>query len=117
MADSAPKHFTPRLDSSVGDGLTREVAHFVLSTVLTAIPPDVVGLAKKSILDGFGLALAGSVAPSADIVQKYLKRLGGAGNGVIIGTDQKTAARFAAFANGVGIHADDFDDTQLAIAE
>ena len=26
-------------------------------------------------------------------------------------------ARFAAFANGVGIHADDYDDTQLAVAK
>ena len=26
-------------------------------------------------------------------------------------------ARFAAFVNGIGIHADDYDDTQLAVAE
>src|SRR5260370_38307279 len=29
----------------------------------------------------------------------------------------KAAAGFAAFANGVSIHADDFDDTQLAVAK
>jgi hypothetical protein len=29
----------------------------------------------------------------------------------------KIAPRFAAFANGVGIHADDYDDTQLAVAK
>ena len=26
-------------------------------------------------------------------------------------------ARFAAFANGIAIHADDYDDTQLAVAK
>ena len=35
----------------------------------------------------------------------------------MFGSNIKTAARFAAFANGVGIHADDYDDTQLAVAK
>jgi 2-methylcitrate dehydratase PrpD len=35
----------------------------------------------------------------------------------VFGSNIKTAARFAAFANGVGIHADDYDDTQLAVAK
>src|ERR1039458_1270106 len=35
----------------------------------------------------------------------------------IIGTGIKSHTRFAAFANGVSIHADDFDDTQLAAAK
>src|SRR5216683_3853747 len=30
---------------------------------------------------------------------------------------RKTSPRFAAFVNGVSIHADDFDDTQLAVAK
>ena len=34
----------------------------------------------------------------------------------VIGSELRVAPRFAAFANGVGIHADDFDDTQLAVA-
>ena len=29
----------------------------------------------------------------------------------------KVPARFAAFANGIAIHADDYDDTQLAVAK
>jgi len=40
----------------------------------------------------------------------------GAGPSTIIGSNLRVAPRFAAFANGVGIHADDFDDTQLAVA-
>jgi 2-methylcitrate dehydratase PrpD len=35
----------------------------------------------------------------------------------VFGSNIKTAPRFAAFANGVGIHADDYDDTQLAVAK
>jgi 2-methylcitrate dehydratase PrpD len=32
-------------------------------------------------------------------------------------TAHKAPPRFAAFVNGIGIHADDYDDTQLAVAE
>ena len=35
----------------------------------------------------------------------------------MIGTRLKVPARFAAFANGIAIHADDYDDTQLAVAK
>ncbi|MDX1485128.1 MAG: MmgE/PrpD family protein, partial [Alphaproteobacteria bacterium] len=36
---------------------------------------------------------------------------------LVIGSDMRIAPRFAAFANGVAIHADDYDDTQLAVAK
>lgn len=124
--------FTPDITSNKGVGLTREVAQFVLKTEYDAIPESVIALGKKSILDGIGLALAGSVAESGVLVQKYLRSQGvvtglrpvpertgqearpylGA---TVIGTDLKVPERFAAFANGVGIHADDYDDTQLAV--
>ena len=116
MEQRTPTHFTPQNDPSVGEGLTAEVAAFVLDTGFDAIPSQVVDLAKKSILDGFGLALSGSVAASGRYVQRHLRDVAGAGSAIVIGTDIKVPSRFAAFANGVGIHADDYDDTQLAVA-
>jgi 2-methylcitrate dehydratase PrpD len=95
-------------------GLTREVAQFVLDTGMKDLPSDLIDLGKKSILDGIGLALAGSVAKSGDLVSAYLKELGVQGGATAIGTSLRLPARFAAFANGIAIHADDFDDTQLA---
>ena len=117
MAHSTPQHFTPQIDSDYGEALTHEVADFALSASLDSIPSDVINLAKKSILDGFGLALSGSVAASGNIVQKYLEKIGAKGQAIVIGTSLQTAGRFAAFANGVGVHADDYDDTQLAVAK
>jgi 2-methylcitrate dehydratase PrpD len=107
------------MDPSDGaEGLTREVARFILAAGIGDIPASVVEAGKKSILDGFGLALAGSVAQSGRLVETYLGSLGlGAGPSTVIGTALKVPARFAAFANGVAIHADDFDDTQLAVAK
>ena len=99
--------------------LTEYVARFVTSTKASAIPREVMHLGKRSILDGIGLALAGNAAESGHIVRTYLKTLGVAtGKGAtVIGTNMKLPARFAAFANGIAIHADDYDDTQLAIAK
>ncbi|MBI2817585.1 MAG: MmgE/PrpD family protein [Acidobacteria bacterium] len=108
--------FTPDITSTRGAGLTREVAQFVIDSKYEAIPENVITLGKKSILDGIGLALAGSVADSGVLVQKYLRSQGlASGSATVIGTDLKVPERFAAFANGVGIHADDYDDTQLAV--
>lgn len=108
----------PGTAKAEGEGLTRYVADFVASTALSDLPQVVVDNGKKSILDGLGLALSGSVAKSGELVRRHFGELGlGQGPATVIGSDLKLAPRFAAFANGVGIHADDYDDTQLAVAK
>ncbi len=99
-------------------GLTHHVSEFIVNTRYEDIPPDVIALGKKSILDGFGLALAGSVSTLAPLVKRYIEALGPcARESCVIGTRLKVPPRFAAFANGNFIHADDYDDTQLAAAK
>jgi 2-methylcitrate dehydratase PrpD len=104
--------------ASYAAGLTQEVAEFVLRASSADLPAVVVANGKKSILDGLGLALSGSVAQSGDLVRRHMADLGaGAGKATVIGSNLRVPARFAAFCNGVGIHADDYDDTQLAVAK
>src|SRR3979490_3135071 len=82
-------------------GLTEYVGRFVASTKYEDIPPDVIELGKKSILDGLGLALAGSRADTGPICREYLKHIGVCGGKAIIaGSSLKTSPRFAAFVNG-----------------
>jgi 2-methylcitrate dehydratase PrpD len=99
--DSAPFPKAP--------GLTKYVSEFIVNTKYGDIPAEVIELGRKSILDGFGLALAGSVSVMAPLVHQYLQGLGVNGRATIIGSSMKAPARFAAFANGISIHADDFD--------
>jgi len=114
---SAAQEPTPGAFPKV-DGLTLEVAAFIGNTAYGDIPEDVIDLGKKSILDGLGLALCGSVAETGSLSRAYVKSLGlSKGESTIIGSSMKVAARFAAFVNGIGMHADDYDDTQLAVAE
>jgi 2-methylcitrate dehydratase PrpD len=110
--------FTPDISSTRGEGLTRSVAEFVVRTGFGDIPDSVMELGKKSLLDGLGLALSGSVAESGRLMQKYLDGLGiRSGAATVIGTGTMAPERFAAFANGVAMHADDYDDTQLAVGK
>jgi 2-methylcitrate dehydratase PrpD len=99
--------------------LTTYVAEFITRTRARAIPAEVMHLGKRSILDGIGLALAGNRAESGHIVRSYLKSLGCRTDRgcTVIGTALRASPRFAAFANGIAIHADDYDDTQLAVAK
>ena len=97
--------------------LTRYVADFICNAKPSDLPSDVVALGKKSILDGLGLALSGGATECGVMARRHFADLQlGPGPSTVIGSHLKLAPRFAAFANGVGIHADDYDDTQLAVA-
>ena len=56
--------------------LTGYAAQFVCDTQLKDLPADVMELGKKSMLDGIGLAISGSVAKSGELVRTYLQAQG-----------------------------------------
>jgi len=112
---SAAAQAAPQLPSV--PGLTRYVSEFIVNTKYEDIPQNVLALGRKSILDGFGLALSGSVSEMGPLVRRYLQTLATSdGKASIIGGNLKMPPRFAALANGIFIHADDYDDTQLSVA-
>src|SRR5216684_556829 len=113
--DASP---APPAEFPMAPGLTKSVAEFIVNSKYEEIPPDVIELGKKSILDGFGLALAGSASVMGPIARKYAETFGlGEMRASVIGTGMKAHPRFAAFVNRVSIHADDYDDTQLSAAK
>jgi 2-methylcitrate dehydratase PrpD len=98
-------------------GLTSQVSRFIVETQLEEIPARVRHLAKRSILDGLGLAVAGSRSQAADIARRVISGYHATdAEASVLGTTSRLPARFAAFLNGLSIHADDYDDTQLAVA-
>jgi 2-methylcitrate dehydratase PrpD len=99
--------------------VTAHVAEFVVNLKFADIPAESLELGKKSILDGLGLALSGSKAETWGLIQEYVKSFGfpPSKGAAVLGSAVRLPARFAAFANGVAIHVDDFDDTQLAGAK
>jgi len=94
------------------DGLTAELCRFVATTRMEDFPADVIAVGKNHILDSLACALAGSAAPASWMIRDFLGAGGGApGAAAVLGTSLRLAPRFAAFANGAAIHADNFDDT------
>src|SRR6266849_1109919 len=92
MASSALSPTARRAGSAPGDdfaktqGLTDYVGRFVATTLYDEIPEQVIELGKKSILDGLGLAIAGSKSYTGTLCRKYIDEFGGGhGNATIIG--------------------------------
>ncbi len=94
--------------------VTARIADFVAATRFEDLPPAVVEAAKEHILDGIATMIAGAREDASVHIRRYVAKLCGACEATIIGTSVKTAARYAALANGVEGHVLDYDDTQLA---
>src|SRR2546426_3411476 len=81
---------TPAAEFPKTPGLTDYVGRFVVNTTYEDIPADVIELGKKSILDGLGLALAGSRAQTGTICRQYLEDLSiCGGKAIVIGSALK----------------------------
>jgi 2-methylcitrate dehydratase PrpD len=90
--------------------VTDILAHFVAATDYLNISKKALTNAKLHILDTLGAGLAGVSTETASIVFDYCKRIGRSAEASIWGTDLKSSAPTAAFANGLLGHAIDFDD-------
>jgi len=97
-------------------GSTRAVVDFVTNARLDSFPPDVITQARRCLIDGFAVILAGSTAKGSAIVRQYIRSISKDADGAsILGPERMGApAHLAALANGASGHAMDFDDTQLS---
>ena len=98
-------------------GLTQEVVGFVARTRYRDLPKEAVQLARGFILDGLGVALAGSTDECARIVRAQIRQMGGRAEAAMLGSEISAPVAKAALANGVAGHAMDYDDTQLSTSK
>lgn len=104
------------MTASESQDVTRRIAAFVADAAFGAIPHDAVEAAKRCILDGAGVALAGSREPCAEILRRYAASIGGAPEAATLGVGSLRApAHLAALVNGTAGHALDWDDTALSL--
>jgi len=87
------------------------LADNVANVTMRDLPPEVVDITRKCILDTFGCILAGSgLSPDSVNVIDLFIQAGGNKESTIIGFNKKLPSWSAAFANGVLAHALDYDD-------
>ena len=93
---------------------TGAVVDFLTRARLDAFPAEAIQIGKRCIIDGLGVALAGSTTEASRIAHARVLARGEKGESTVIGSGAKTSAASAALLNGLSGHAHDFDDTQLS---
>lgn len=88
---------------------TKKVAEFIANTRYGDIPPRAIDAAKGAILDGVGVALAGSGEEAGRIASELAREEGAKAEAAVFGRGFRSSAASAAFANGVAAHAMDYD--------
>jgi 2-methylcitrate dehydratase PrpD len=95
-------------------GLTAAAARFTATLRFEDLPEDVLRIARRCLLDGLAVALAGSEQPGMAPLGRYIDSVGGAAQARRIGGGARLPAHLAALWTGTAGHAMDWDDTQLA---
>jgi 2-methylcitrate dehydratase PrpD len=96
-------------------GTTDAVARFIADTTLADVSAEAIQQAKRCLIDGFGVVLAGSTTPGSAIVRDHVRRAAEKKQATVLGADGFLApVSQAALVNGASGHAMDFDDTQLS---
>lgn len=90
---------------------TKELMNFVLNLRFEDIPASAIALAKKHFLDCVGAALAEAAEPRSQIVRRYMRAVGAAGDCRAVGTGERLTVESAAFLNGILAHTICFDDS------
>ena len=96
-------------------GVTEEVADFVAGIRYDDVSPEIWNIAKRCMIDGLGVLLAGSTEPCARVVRSYVLQVEGRQESTLLGKGRtKAPAHLAALVNGTAGHAMDWDDTALS---
>ena len=97
-------------------GLTLALATFVAHHRFEDLDAETLHLARRCVLDGLSVALAGTDQPGMAPLKAYIDTLGGAGQARMLGLAgaARMPAHLAALWAGTAGHAMDWDDTQLA---
>jgi len=91
--------------------IARTLVEWSSSLRANDVPDEVVTIVCEHILDSFGNAIAAVRSGASDPAKNVALGLGGPATSTVWGSSQRISSPAAALANGVAIHAFDFDDT------
>ena len=95
--------------------VTEDAANFIAGVGFGDLAADAVTIAKRCILDGLGLYVAGGAEPSVNILADDVLDQGGRADALVLGRGEARApAPLAARILGTAGHAHDWDDSQVS---
>jgi 2-methylcitrate dehydratase PrpD len=98
---------------TIPSNVTRAACAFVEASSYDRLPAEAVRIARRCILDGLALFVAGSDEDSVKVLAKDARDTGGRPDALLLGAgDVKVPAGLAARVLGTAGHAHDWDDTQ-----
>ena len=104
-----------KVEKAAIKGATDALTRFITTASLASMPPDVVAQARRCLIDGFGVVLAGSTVRGSEIVRDYVRTVSDRKEATSLGAGTlMTSAAHAALLNAASGHAMDYDDTQLS---
>lgn len=92
-------------------GATAILSEFASATKFSQLSVEAVAATKRHILDCIGVGLAAAAEPAGKIILDITRHEGGAPHARVLGSDLRTNAVGAAWANGSLSHLLDYDDT------
>jgi 2-methylcitrate dehydratase PrpD len=96
-------------------GATAALVDFIGHVGFDRMPDKAVVEAKRCLIDGFGVILAGATVHGSAIVREHVKASASRAESTLLGPERMSAtAAQAALANAASGHAMDYDDTQLS---
>jgi 2-methylcitrate dehydratase PrpD len=94
---------------------TGAVVDFIQRARYAEFPAEAVAIAKRCVIDGLGVMLAGATQDAGRILHEHVQGTDTRSAATVFGPRPfKTGSASAALVNGTAGHALDFDDTQLA---
>jgi len=91
----------------------KALAEFIAGFPAENIPPEIMHIGKRLLVNEVGVALYASMDPAIGILMDLFAYEGGNGLATVIGLGTRTSPRQAALANGFLGHFEDYDDTHL----
>ena len=94
---------------------TAACVDFITRARWSDVPAEAAHLARRCIIDGLGVILAGSTTEGSTILRDHVRRTDGGEEATVLGADVfRASAGAAALLNAASGHAMDWDDTQLS---
>src|SRR4029453_10889129 len=97
---SSPSATEPAKAKNFPAGTTKAVVDFISNASFDRMPQKAVDEAKRCLIDGFGVVLAGATVHGSSIVREHIKASGSQSSATILGPEKiRATAAHAALAN------------------
>ena len=99
----------PKPNRGTSMPVTAELCDRIVATTWDSLTPEAIAAARRLVLDGLSIAIAGTEEDAIQILAEHYRGFGARGDATVIGMGFRTAPTLAASVNGASMHVLDFE--------